>query len=85
MPDLTKINKTIRDIRKENHAEDIILRNLDFTFYLEKDPCESEKTVSAFNNNYTQYKSKIDKDNTLFNDDYLDEIKPYLSDITMRL
>ena len=25
MPDLTKINRTIKDIRKENHAEDLIL------------------------------------------------------------
>lgn len=64
MPDLTKINRTIRDIRKENHAEDLILWNLDFTFYLEKDPCESEKTISACNNNYIRYKSKIDKDKT---------------------
>ena len=52
MPDPTKINKTIREIRKENFDEDKILRDLDFTFDPEKDHYEPKKTVRAFNNNY---------------------------------
>ena len=40
MTNLTKIKKTITDIRKLNHDEGIILRDLDFTFYPEKDHYE---------------------------------------------
>ena len=36
----------------------------------------------AFSSNYIEYKSNGDKDKTLSIKDYLDEIKPYLSDIT---
>ena len=36
MPDLTKINETIREIRKENRSEDKILTDLDFSFHSEK-------------------------------------------------
>ena len=35
----------------------------------------------AFSSNYIEYKSNGDKDKTLSIKDYLDEIKPYLSDI----
>ena len=52
MPDPTKINKTITEIRKENFDEDKILIDLDFTFDPEKDHYEPKKTVRAFNNNY---------------------------------
>ena len=57
MLDLTKINKTIREIRRENRYEDKILRDLDFTFYPEKRHYEPKKTVHAFYNNYIQYES----------------------------
>ena len=36
---------------------------------------------NAFSSNYIEYKSNRDKDKTLSIKDYLDEIKPYLSDI----
>ena len=36
---------------------------------------------NAFSSNYIEYKSNGDKDKTLSIKDYLDEIKPYLSDI----
>ena len=38
-------------------------------------------TNSAFNNNYIQYESKEKKDKVLTINEYLDMIKPYLSDI----
>ena len=44
--------KTIREIRKENHDEDIIFRDLRFLLDPEKDHYEPVKTVPAFNNNY---------------------------------
>ena len=36
---------------------------------------------NAFSSNYIEYKNNGDKDKTLSIKDYLDEIKPYLSDI----
>ena len=36
---------------------------------------------NPFSSNYIEYKSNGDKDQTLSIEDYLDEIKPYLSDI----
>ena len=56
-PDPTKINKTIREIRKENCDKDKIFRDLRFLFDPEKDHHKPVKTVSAFNNNYIQYKA----------------------------
>ena len=38
-------------------------------------------TNSAFNNNYIQYKSNRNKDKILTANEYLDMIRPYLSDI----
>ena len=35
---------------------------------------------SAFNNNYIQYESKVNKDKTFTTNEYLDMIRPYLSD-----
>ena len=55
MLDPVKINKTIREIRKQNCDEDIILRDLDLIFDPGKDHYEPKKTVNAINNNYVQY------------------------------
>ena len=38
-------------------------------------------TNSAFNNNYTLYESKRNKDKNLSIKEYLDMIKPYMNDI----
>ena len=43
--DPANINKTIKEIRKENRDEDKILRNLDFTFDLEKDYYEPKNLL----------------------------------------
>ena len=47
----------------------------------EKDHYNPAKTVSAFNNNYIQYESVGDKDKYLSIKEYIDIIRPYLSDI----
>ena len=38
-------------------------------------------TNSAFNNNYIQYEIKGNKDNISITNEYLDMIRPYLSDL----
>ena len=81
MPDPTKIDKTITGITKENRDEDIIRRDLRFLLDPEKDHYKPVKTVSAFNNNYIQYKSIGDKDKNLSIKEYIDIMTPYLSDI----
>ena len=73
--------KTIREIRKENLEKGKILRDLDSFFDPEKYHYEPKKTVSAFNNNYIDYESMGDKDKNLSIKEYLDMIRPYLSDI----
>ena len=75
----TKINKTIREIRKENRDEDKILRNFDFTFDPERDHYEPKKTVIIIT--IIQYESSGDKDKHLSTKYYIDIIRPYLSDI----
>ena len=81
MPNLKKKHKTIREIRKENGDEHEIFRDLRFLLDPEKDHYKPVKTVSAFNNNYIQYKSIGDKDKNLSIKEYIDIMRPYLSDI----
>ena len=47
----------------------------------EKDQYEPKKTVSAFNNNYIQYESIGDKNKVLSIKEYIDIIRPCLTDI----
>ena len=54
---------------------------MEFIFDPEKDHHEPKKTVSAFNNNYIQYESMGAKDKNLSIEEYIDVIRPYLSDI----
>ena len=58
-----------------------MLKDLDFTFDSEKDHYKPKKTVNVFNDNYIQYESIGDKDKTQLIKEYLDMIRPYLSDI----
>ena len=50
-------------------------------FRQEKDNYKPVIVGNAFSSNYIEYKSNVNKDKTLSIKDYLDEIKPYLSDI----
>ena len=57
------------------------LRDLEFLLDPEKNNSRAKKIVSAFNNNYIQYESIGDKDKSLSIREYIDIIRPYLSDI----
>ena len=46
-----------------------------------KDYCKPKKTNDSLNNNYIEHESKGDKDETFSIKEYLDIIRPYLSDI----
>ena len=59
------MKKTIREIRKENRYEEKIPRDLKFLLDSEKDLYKPIRTASAFNNNYIQYESIVDKDKNL--------------------
>ena len=61
--------KEIRDVRN--------VFNLPFN----EDYCKPIRTSNAFNNNFIKYGSIGDKDKTLKIKEYLDMIRPYLSDI----
>ena len=76
-----KRTKAIKDIRKENYEADKILRGLGFLLDPRKDHYEPKKAVSTSNNNYIQYESIGDKDNSLSIKKYLDMIRPYLKGI----
>ena len=47
----------------------------------EKDYYKPIKIRNAFSNNYIEYESNADKDRTLSIEEYLDKIRPYLSNI----
>ena len=81
MPDPTKIDKTITGITKENRDEDIIRRDLRFLLDPEKDHYKPVKTDNAFNNNYFQYESIGDINKLLSIEEYIDMMRPHLSDI----
>ena len=51
-------------------------------YWVDKDYYKPIKTKSAFNNNYIEYESKGEEDKNLSTKEYLDIIKPYLSDMT---
>ena len=57
----------------ENYKADKILRDLDFTFYPEKDHYESKKKFYPFNNNYIECEGIGDKDKTTTIKEYLDK------------
>ena len=76
MADPTTINKTITEIRNENHDENKIVRNLKFLLDLEKDHYEPIKAVNAFDNSYIQYESIGDKDKAPSIKEYIDIIRP---------
>ena len=61
-------HRNIRDIRN-------LFNGIDEIYY------RSIRTKNAFNGNYIECESKGDKDKNLSPEEYLDMIKPYLSDI----
>ena len=76
-----QVNKTIREIRKENWYKDKVLRDWILHLIQKKIIMSLKKTVSAFNSNNIRYESIGDKDKNLLIKEYIDIIRPYLSDI----
>ena len=70
-----------KDIRKENQNDDEIMRDLRFLYEQEENYYERRKTKSAFGGNYLEYESNGDTSEVLSTEDYLNKIRPYLSDI----
>ena len=52
-----------------------------FNLPIDEDYYKPKKTSSAFDNNYIEYESKENKDKILSIREYLDVIKPHLSNI----
>ena len=80
MSDPTKINKTIREIRKENYDVDKILRDIwPSRFEPDENHYKPMKTVNTFNNYYIQHESNGDKEKPRIKE-YLDMIRPSVND-----
>ena len=75
-----KKTKAIRDKRKENFNSNKILRNIR-TLYKSEDYYEPIRTGNAFSSNYIEYESSGDNDKILSIKEYLDMLKPYLSNM----
>ena len=73
--------KTIKEIRKENYDSDEILRDLRALYESEEDYYEPIRINSAFNDNHIKCQSNGDKEKTLSIKEYLNMIKPDLSNI----
>ena len=71
-----------RDYDDPEYREIRDMGNL-FNQSINEDYCKPVRTVDTFNNknNYFEYESKGDKDKSLSPKEYLNMIKPYLSDI----
>ena len=82
-PEPIKENKTVKNIRKENFDIDKILRDLKpFLFEPDREDCYEPVWINNLShNNDIEYESNGDKDKTLSTEEYLDEIKPYLSNV----
>ena len=79
----------IKDIRnffkkekKDIGIKDRVLRDTKTLFESdEKVYYKLIRTCNAFSNNYVEYESNADKNKMLLSQEYLDKIRPYLSDI----
>ena len=80
----------IKDIRnlfrlekeKHNGIKDEVLRHRRTLFESDREDCyERIRIGNAFISNYIEYESNGDKDKTLSIEEYLDKIRPYLSNI----
>ena len=83
---LLKLEKNLFKQKKYYGYDDIkykgirSVRNL-FDLSIDEDYYKPIITNGAFNNNYIQYDSKGNKDKILIISEYLDKIRPYLSNI----
>ena len=78
---IKKKKETIKDIRKENFNNGKILRYITKLFEPEENYYKPIRIGNAFSGNYTEYESSGDKDKTLSNKEYLNEIKSDLNNM----
>ena len=67
--------------KKDNGIKGEVLRYIRTLFEPEKDYYKPVKIGNAFDDNFIEYESNGDKDKMQSIEEYLNEIKPYLSDI----
>ena len=83
---LLELEKNLFKPKKYYHYDDIEykgirnVRNL-FDWSIDEDYYKPIITNGTFNNNYIQYESMGDKDKSLSIKEYIDVMRPYLSDI----
>ena len=83
---LFELKKSLSNFKKYRPQDDFEhkslrdIRNL-FNQSIDEDYYKPIRTKSTFNGNYTEYESKGDKNKNLSPEEYLDMIRPYLSDI----
>ena len=83
---LFELEKSLSNFKKYRPQDDFEhkslrdIRNL-FNQSIDEDYYKPIRTKSTFNGNYTEYESKGDKNKNLSPEEYLDMIRPYLSDI----
>ena len=76
--------KDMRNLKNEvKGIKDIVLRNIKNLFEFEKEEnyYKPVRVNNFWSNNYSEYKSKGDKNRILSIEEYLDKIRPYLKDI----
>ena len=77
------VRNLFKEENKDNVIKDRILREVRILFESdEKDYYKTIRIGNAFRNNYVEYESNADKGKMISIEEYLDKIRPYLSDIT---
>ena len=79
---LNALNES-ESVQSENNFDNARIRKIDLSIY--EDYYKPIRTSSAFNCNYIEYESKGDKNKVLSAKEYLNIIRPYLSDIIMEI
>ena len=77
--EINQIRKSLYDIKKPKNLSKSKIKEIEKS--LSEDYYKPTKTKSAFNGNYLEYESKGEKYKNLSPEEYLDMIRPYLSDI----
>ena len=73
--------KDIKELRIENRDDDKTIRDLRALYESDEDYYKPKKLKSVFDDEYIEYERNGDKDKTLSTEEYLNVIRPYLSDI----
>ena len=83
-----KFFETKEEKRKKHNKiiiKDKIIRNVKTIYEQEKDYYKSGRVSNIWNNDYIEYERNVDKNRNLSLDEYRNEIKPYLRNITIDL